>query len=75
MGNEWWCDTECLAGLQSSDAGLMDVRARQDDQGRWEYAIVWWWYQQPTLRYILRDGQVVYDHEEGRMVISCDGLR
>lgn len=26
------------------------------------------WYQQPTLLYILRDGQVVYDHEEGWVV-------
>jgi hypothetical protein len=64
VSDEWWRDALLLEIIPAGDAGLMDVRARQDDQGCWEYAIVWWRYQQPTLLYLFRDGQVVCDHEE-----------
>lgn len=53
----WWREPGAeLATLESSDRGVTTIAGREYEPGKWEYAVVWWFYRAPHLRCHMRDG-------------------
>lgn len=63
--DRWWAEDEYILNrLEANDRGVKYLMARRDVEGVFEYAIVWWFYNSPTLDLLFKNGEILYEREK-----------
>jgi hypothetical protein len=59
--DRWWAAGNYdIVDIENNESSITILAARETDRG-WEYAIVFWRYQQPTLKYLFCNGELLFD--------------
>lgn len=58
MSKPWWQDNQYyVMDLENEEWGTKNLMGRETPDG-WEYAVVGWRYQRPTLYFMFKNGKV-----------------
>lgn len=57
---EWWRDSKTTIDYIPGES-VRTLHGRQLEDGSWEYAIVQWWYGNPTLLMVFKDGEITFE--------------